>query len=57
MNEKFNWEHMEAYAHGYWDGRNVGTPDDLEDEGDVYRYVYRKGYDHGVADFIENGEK
>ena len=41
---------LEAYALGYYEGREIGTESNPFD-GDDLRLMYRRGYDAGVADY------
>jgi hypothetical protein len=40
----------EAYALGYYDGRNNGVEDNFYDESEM-RVLYTMGYERGVADY------
>lgn len=54
-NERFSSEDVYAYARGYHVGREDGTVDDdmLSECPDRYRFMFRRGYDAGVADYAE----
>jgi hypothetical protein len=40
----------EAYAIGYYDGRNNGVENNVYDESQL-RFLYTTGYERGVADY------
>lgn len=56
----FNFMDMGVYARAYYDGRVKGCEDNeyvaaLEEDQDS-RYLYKRGYEHGVADFVRFDE-
>jgi hypothetical protein len=46
------------YALGYWQGRACGHYENgtYENMTDVHKYLYKIGYDAGIADFVELDE-
>ena len=46
------------YALGYWQGRACGHFENgtYENMTDTHRYLYKIGYDAGVADYVELDE-
>ena len=46
------------YALGYWQGRACGHYENgtYENMTDVHQYLYKIGYDAGIADFVELDE-
>jgi hypothetical protein len=46
------------YALGYWQGRACGNYENgtFENMTDIHKYLYKIGYDAGMADFIELDE-
>lgn len=42
----------QAYARGFHDGRETGIErPELYGQNSLLRYAYRRGYDHGVAEY------
>jgi hypothetical protein len=52
--DNLNYDHLNAYALGYYDGRAKGSDEFNPYAGDdPLRHLYNAGYERGVADYCE----
>ena len=53
MSNETNFEHMYAYAIGYYAGKAEGVYQNPYDQDKQERHLYTLGYDAGVSDYCE----